>query len=214
VSTTKRTAPTDFLAVCRGEHDAAFQLLAAGDTGHLLPRLCAHVNAATEVLSRAAIGAAAADPARCYLRTNRDLMRVTWALDRRSTGDLRTSGLALTDLRETLEIALLRHVAAEVALVTAAVDAGIPVSPDRYLVARERAPRRPHPYLAGHRRIAHRLFLPGGLADRVRDLMDGRSLQPRPVAAPRPPSRWGTYVTGVQDFPVTDVDRRTDRGTG
>lgn len=189
----------ELVLLCEAEHAAAFRMLDAGDLRHLIPRLSAHVNAAMELLLRQP----GRDPSRRraadrYQRMSRTLIEVLWTVDRRLTGDGRLSRLAVDDLQQALRLALARHAAAEIALAADATGRLGPLTVSRYARLLARAPHRPHPYLAGHRRIAHRLFRSLALVDAFRDIMDSRRVPTLP--AQRSPTRWGTYLTGVQEF--------------
>lgn len=128
------------------------------------------------------------------------LQRALWRLDRSLTGDVHMRGIRRDPLEDAVRVALREHAEGEHDLLT---DLNVELDDDqrqdisrRLAVAMMRGPTRPHPTrpLGGRTRMA---FWFGGVVDRARDGMDGRSVPtPRRPVSPLPMTRWGAYMVG------------------
>ena len=75
-----------------------------------------------------------------------------------------------------------------------------------------RAPTRPHPDTRHGRLVGGLAFWLDGIADRVRDSLDSRTVPtPHRTAVPRPMTRWGAYALG---HGAAGPDRAGRRGGG
>jgi hypothetical protein len=134
---------------------------------------------------------------RAQCATDHHLELALWQLDRRLTGDVQLQSVAVPELVAAVRRALDAHAAQERLLLS---DLSEHLTPEQHdAVARDlarsllRAPTRPHPD-THHGRLA---FWVDGIADRMRDSMDSRTVPtPRRVATPRPMTRWGAYALG------------------
>lgn len=134
---------------------------------------------------------------RTQAATDRRLELALWQLDRRLTGDVQLQGVSVPALVAAARRALEAHEVQERSLVH---DLAAQLPRERLerlgqdlADALVRAPTRPHPDTR-HGRLA---FWADGIADRVRDSLDSRTVPtPHRVARPRPVTRWGAYALG------------------
>jgi hypothetical protein len=145
---------------------------------------------------------------RAQAATDRRLELALWQLDRRLTGDVQQQRVAVPALLEAVRRALDAHAAQERSLVT---DLSQRLTPEQREQLGEdlarallRAPTRPHPDTRHGRLVGGLAFWADGIADRIRDSMDSRTVPtPRRVAVPRRMTRWGAYALGTA-MPRTD----------
>ncbi len=153
--------------------------------------------------------------ARDRLRAARDADRVLQhalgRLDRRLTGDTHLDHVPVERVVGEVLSALDAHARTEERLLEPLV-AALSVEErgelaERLEAATVDAPTRPHPH------VPHTPFTPAverleAAVDRVRDALDNRvGATGRPLPAPRPLGRWGSYLTG-SPWPDREVRRR------
>jgi hypothetical protein len=129
--------------------------------------------------------------------TDRRLELALWQLDRRLTGDVQLQRIGVPALVAAARRALDAHAEQERSLVGELSERLSPEQREQLgqdlARALVRAPTRPHPD-THHGRLA---FWADGIADRVRDSLDSRTVPtPHRVAVPRPVTRWGAYALG------------------
>lgn len=133
---------------------------------------------------------------------DRRLHRALWRLDRRLTGDANIADEPVGELEDEVRAGLRQHSDGERALVaelerTLDDDAQRELAADLDEIVRL-APTRPHPDTPHTRLTGGLLFRLDAMADRFRDLMDGREVPtPRRSRPPRIPGRWGSYLMGL-----------------
>ena len=133
------------------------------------------------------------------VRVDRRLHEALWRLDRRLTGDVHHAHRDVAELERAVRSRLEEHAEREHGLLEqllAVLDVEERADLGRRLAtALAHAPTRPHPHSphplwAGG--VLHRLE---AMADRLRDLMDGRDVPtPHEVRPPLQPGHWGSYV--------------------
>ena len=134
---------------------------------------------------------------RAQALTDRRLELALWQLDRRLTGDVQLQRTGVPVLVAAVRRALDAHAEQERSLVAELSERlsteqreQLGQDLERALV---RAPTRPHPD-THHGRVS---FWADGIADRVRDSLDSRTVPtPHRTAVPRPMTRWGAYALG------------------
>ena len=138
---------------------------------------------------------------RAQAATDRHLELALWQLDRRVTGDVQLQGVAVPALVAAVRRALDAHVEQERSLVRDLSERLTPEQREQLgedlEAALMRAPTRPHPDTRHGRLVGGLAFWVDGIADRIRDSMDSRTV-PTPRRAPvrRPVTRWGAYALG------------------
>ncbi len=130
------------------------------------------------------------------------LQHTLFLLDRRLTGDTRTSRMAVDRLVARVDEELDEHSTDEhhllAALIAALPEAQSRSLADAYAAASAHAPTRPHPFNPDHRGLRALAFHVDAVVDRVRDLLDNRRAPTRgPRRPPRAPGRWGLYLLGT-----------------
>jgi len=133
--------------------------------------------------------------------TDRRLELALWQLDRRLTGDVQLQRVGVPALKAAVRRALDAHTELEHALVS---DLAEHLTPEQLhqlaqdlAAAMLRAPTRPHPDTRHGRLIGGMAFWADGIADRVRDSLDSRTVPtPRRLPVRRPVTRWGAYALG------------------
>ena len=138
---------------------------------------------------------------RAQAATDRRLELALWQLDRRLTGDVQLQGVGVPALKAAVRRALDAHAELEHALVS---DLAEHLEPEQrqqleadLAAALLRAPTRPHPDTRHGRLIGGMAFWADGIADRVRDSLDSRTVPtPRRLPVRRPVTRWGAYALG------------------
>ena len=138
---------------------------------------------------------------RAQAATDRRLELALWQLDRRLTGDVQLQRVGVPALKAAVRRALQAHAEQEHELVT---DLAGDLTPEELeqlgqdlAAALLRAPTRPHPDTRHGRLVGGLAFWADGIADRVRDSMDSRTVPtPRRLAVRRPVTRWGAYALG------------------
>jgi hypothetical protein len=204
--TTDPSGPVELLSELEHAHRHALAALDDPGTSSLaaITWASAHLAAVEHVLYPAAAAALPDGPARVRSLRARDhsLQLALWHLDRRLTGDVHLSGVAVADLEEQVRAGLAVHTEAEAQLV-GRLKAALDVEQQRELdnrlsAAMLKAPTRPHPDTRHGRLTGRTAFWFGGVVDRLRDGLDSRSV-PTPHTLPvrRPMGRWGAYAMGV-----------------
>ncbi len=134
---------------------------------------------------------------RAQAATDHRLELALWQLDRCLTGDVQLQRVGVSALVASTRRALDAHAEQERSLVTDL--SGLLTPEQREQLGQDleralvRAPTRPHPD-THHGRLS---FWVDGIADRVRDSLDSRTVPtPHRVAVPRPVTRWGAYALG------------------
>ena len=138
---------------------------------------------------------------RAQAATDRHLELALWQLDRRLTGDVQLQRVGVPALKAAVRRALQAHAEQEHELVT---DLAGDLTPEELeqlgqdlAAALLRAPTRPHPDTRHGRLVGGLAFWADGIADRVRDSMDSRTVPtPRRLPVRRPVTRWGAYALG------------------
>lgn len=138
---------------------------------------------------------------RAQAATDRRLELALWQLDRCLTGDVQLQRVGVPSLVAAVRRLLDLHAEQERSLIA---DLAQHLTPERLEqvgkdLARAllRAPTRPHPDTRHGRFVGGFAFWADGVADRIRDGMDSRTIPtPRRVVAPRPMTRWGAYALG------------------
>ena len=138
---------------------------------------------------------------RAQAATDRRLELALWQLDRRLTGDVQLQRVDVPALLSAARRALDAHAEQERTLVS---DLSERLTPEQREQLGEdleralvRAPTRPHPDTRHGRLVGGLAFWADGIADRVRDSLDSRTVPtPRRVPVPRPMTRWGAYALG------------------
>jgi hypothetical protein len=146
---------------------------------------------------------------RAQAATDRRLELALWQLDRRLTGDVQLQRVGVPALKAAVRRALDAHTEHEHALVS---DLAEHLTPEQLhqlaqdlAAAMLRAPTRPHPDTRHGRLIGGMAFWADGIADRVRDSLDSRTVPtPRRLPVRRPVTRWGAYALGGA---LTEPDR-------
>jgi hypothetical protein len=138
---------------------------------------------------------------RAQAATDRRLELALWQLDRRVTGDVQLQRVAVPALVASVRRALDAHAELERSLVTDLAERLTPEQCEQLgqdlAAALLRAPTRPHPDTRHGRLIGGLAFWADGVADRIRDSMDSRTVPtPRRVPVRRPVTRWGAYALG------------------
>ena len=133
--------------------------------------------------------------------TDRRLELALWQLDRRLTGDVQLQRVGVPALKAAVRRALEAHAEQEHELVTDLADDLTPEELEQLghdlAAALLRAPTRPHPDTRHGRLVGGLAFWADGIADRVRDSMDSRTVPtPRRLPVRRPVTRWGAYALG------------------
>jgi hypothetical protein len=187
------------------------QALAALDRdGSSLPAVpwcAAHLAAAYRVLHPVAQWALADGDERVreLRRTDHELQDALWRLDRRLTGGASVQNESVAQVEDDARACLAAHVDAEQAIVAELERALEPQQlhalADELSKAMASAPTRPHPDTP-HTRVGDRLIYRfDAVVDRLRDLMDNRSVPDLHRVPPaRPAGRWGSYAMG-RPFP-------------
>jgi hypothetical protein len=139
---------------------------------------------------------------RAMAATDHHLELALWQLDRCLTGDVQLQRVGVPALKAAVHRALEAHAEQEHALVSDLARCLSPQELERLgqdlAKALLRAPTRPHPDTGHGRLVGGLAFWVDGIADRVRDGMDSRSVPtPHRVAVPRPLTRWGAYALGA-----------------
>lgn len=163
----------------------------------------AHLAAVTRVLHPLACRTlpGGRERVRAQAATDRRLELALWQLDRRLTGDVQLQRVAVPALVSAARRALDAHVEQERSLLSELFEH---LSPEQREQVGEdlarallRAPTRPHPDTRHGRLVGGLAFWADGIADRVRDSLDSRTVPtPRRIATPRPMTRWGAYALG------------------
>lgn len=163
----------------------------------------AHLAAMTRVLHPVACRTLpdGRDRVRAQAVTDRRLELALWQLDRRLTGDVQLQRVGVPALVASVRRALDAHAEQERVLVD---DLAERLTPERLRALGEslaaalvRAPTRPHPDTRHGRLVGGLAFWADGIADRVRDSTDSRTVPtPRRVPVRRPVTRWGAYALG------------------
>lgn len=205
--------PVAFADVIEHAHRQATVALEATDRGLLdaVGWLCAHLAAVERAVHPVALRGLSdgAERVRAQRRTAHALQHTLFLLDRRLTGDTRTSRIAVDRLVVRIRQQVDEHSAGEHEL-TAALAAVLPEAESRalakaYATASAHAPTRPHPFTPDRRGMRALAFHVDGVVDRVRDLLDNRHAPTRaPRRAPRSPGRWGIYLLGGTTVPEQD----------
>lgn len=138
---------------------------------------------------------------RAQAATDHQLELALWQLDRRLTGDVQLQGVAVPALVAAVRRALDAHAEQEHALVTDLAERLTPEQREQLAAdlarALVRAPTRPHPDTRHGRIVGGLAFWADGIADRVRDSLDSRTVPtPRRPPVRRPMTRWGAYALG------------------
>ena len=138
---------------------------------------------------------------RAQAATDRRLELALWQLDRCLTGDVQLQRVGVPALVAAARRALDAHAEQEHTLVRDLCEQLAPEELERLgedlARALQRAPTRPHPDTRHGRLVGGLAFWADGIADRVRDSMDSRTVPtPRRLTAPRPMTRWGAYALG------------------
>ena len=138
---------------------------------------------------------------RAQAATDHHLELALWQLDRRLTGDVQLQGVAVPALVAAVRRALDAHAEQEHALVSDLAERLTPEQREQLgqdlAAALLRAPTRPHPDTRHGRLVGGLAFWVDGIADRIRDSMDSRTVPtPRRVPVRRPVTRWGAYALG------------------
>jgi hypothetical protein len=138
---------------------------------------------------------------RAQAATDRRLELALWQLDRRLTGDVQLQGVGVPALVASARRALDAHAEQERALVRDLAEHLTPEQLEQLgtdlAAALLRAPTRPHPDTRHGRFIGGMAFWADGIADRVRDSLDSRTVPtPRRLPVRRPVTRWGAYALG------------------
>jgi hypothetical protein len=180
----------------------------------------AHLAAVDEVLYAEAHHRVpeAHDRLRAARAADRVLQHAIGRLDRRLTGDTHLDHVSVEQVVEEVLSALEGHARDEARLLelldrVLSEDERSALA-DQLEAATVSAPTRPHPH------VPHTPFSPlvdrlEAVVDRVRDALDNRvGATGRPVKAPRPLGRWGSYLTGSPWPERATPDRETrDRET-
>lgn len=137
--------------------------------------------------------------------TDRSLQRALFRLDRRLTGDVHLDGVPVSEVAHEVHGRLRDHVRRERRLLDALSAALTPEQcrdlAERLAAATATAPTRPHPHTP-HTPASRLVSWADAVVDRVRDVMDNRTTAlGRPVRAPRPQGRWGSYLLGAPSGP-------------
>jgi hypothetical protein len=124
-----------------------------------------------------------------------------WQLDRRITGDVQLQRVAVPALVAAVRRALDAHAELERSLVADLAERLTPEQREQLgkdlAAALLRAPTRPHPDTRHGRLVGGLAFWADGIADRIRDSMDSRTVPtPRRLPVRRPMTRWGAYALG------------------
>lgn len=218
--TTEATVPpTDLVDAIEHAHREAAVALEARDRGLLdaVGWLSAHLAAVERAVHPVALRHLpdGAERLRAQRATAHALQHTLFLLDRRLTGDTRTSRIAVDRLVVRVREQLDAHTAGEHDLL-AALAAALPeprsrTLADAYAAASAHAPTRPHPFTPDRRGLRALAFHVDAVVDRVRDLLDNRRAPTRePRRAPRAPGRWGLYLLGGAAAP----DRSDGSGSG
>lgn len=200
-------APQSLLAATDRVHCWAEQALDASDRVRLdaIWWLSTHLAATAKVVHpvarRALPNGRLLVARRCVLM--REMVDVLWALDRRLTGDSRSTRRSPEELLARLRALLPSSVAAERKLVG---ELELVLSPTemgelhrRYTAAVQHGPTRPHPLLpAGGRLHAWTFRLEGGI-DHLRDAMDNRHIPIQRGRRPLQPTLWSQYLLGTAE---------------
>jgi len=144
-------------------------------------------------------------------RADAELVRLLWLLDRRTTGDMRTSRVEVPLLAVDVRRHLDEHADHELELLwrlSSRLDPGrLDRLHRRACAAFDHSPSRPHPFFAAHPILGQVAFRVDGVVDRMRDVMDNRP--GRSGSRPAPPATlWGRYLTGVPDFDLPERGRK------
>ena len=163
----------------------------------------AHLAAVTRVLHPLACRTLSdgRERVRAQSATDRRLELALWQLDRRVTGDVQLQRVALPALVAAVRRALDAHAEQERALVSDLAERLTPEQREQLgqdlAGALLRAPTRPHPDTRHGRLTGGLAFWFDGVADRMRDGMDSRTVPtPRRLPVRRPVTRWGAYALG------------------
>jgi hypothetical protein len=148
---------------------------------------------------------------------SRELEKVLRLIETRLTGDVFAVGVSLESEQAELEELLEKHAKGEHALVTRLESELSDNERDKLLrdlkLAERDGPTRPHPYAPHPRGLERVVFHALQLWDRLFDTMDARVIPHPPERQPGPLSRWGRYVLGSTDFPMTPApDSMTGSG--
>lgn len=148
------------------------------------------------------------DRLRAARAADRFLQHAIGRLDRRLTGDTHLDHVPLDRVVEEVLAALKAHAAAEARLLEqlgrALSDDELGALAQRLEAATASAPTRPHPHVP-HTPFGRLVGRLEAAVDRLRDALDNRvGAIGRPVKAPRPLGRWGSYLTAA---PGPDRDR-------
>ena len=141
------------------------------------------------------------DRVRAQAKTDHRLELALWQLDRRLTGDVQLQRATVPSLVAAVRRALDAHAEQERSLIS---DLAERLTPEQQESLGEdlarallRAPTRPHPDTRHGRLVGGLAFWADGIADRVRDSLDSRTVPtPRRAVVPRPMTRWGAYALG------------------
>lgn len=163
----------------------------------------AHVAAVTRVLHPVASRTLpeGRERVRAQAATDRRLELALWQLDRRLTGDVQLQRVGVPALVAAVRRALDAHAELEHGLVSDLAEQLAPEELERLgtdlAAALLRAPTRPHPDTRHGRLVGGLAFWADGIADRLRDSMDNRTVPtPRRLPVRRPVTRWGAYALG------------------
>lgn len=163
----------------------------------------AHLAAVTHVLHPLACRALpdGRERVRAQAATDHRLVLALWQLDRCLTGDVQLQRVGVPALVSAVRRALEAHAEQEGALVADLMEHLAPEQLDQVGEDLERAllraPTRPHPDTRHGRVVGGLAFWAAGIADRIRDSLDSRTVPtPRRVVQPRPMTRWGAYALG------------------
>jgi hypothetical protein len=212
---TTMSAPIDLSTAVTQPHEAALSGLTTGANPLItITWTSVHLAAVERVLypaiARRLPGSRMA--VRRLMAVDHRLQNALWRLDRRVTGDVRSSSLVVDDLVRQVRDLLAEHAHAEEALLAelqqVLADEEQAALIDRLAGVICRAPTRPHPNTP-HSRVTDALaFRIESWCDSIRDSLDCRSIpSPRRVRAPHPIGRWGAYLTAQPFYPQALQDR-------
>lgn len=203
----------DLAGAVEHAHDAALAALddPQRDSLGAVTWLSVHLAAVDRVVYRAAERAVPDGAARIaeQRRADHRLVEALWRLDRRLTGDVHQGAVPVATLEQEVRDLLAAHTAGErevlQGLSAVLDDDALQALSGDLQQAMLRSPTRPHPDVPHGRRTSGVVSWLEGVVDRVRDLLDSRSV-PTPHREPVLPrvTRWGTYGTAGTARPGPD----------
>ncbi len=198
--------PADIVDDVLAPHRAALDALDDPGTNDLVAVtwLAAHLAAIEECLYGVARRTLPDGAATVHqqIAVDRRLHEALWRLDRRLTGDVHHAHHDVDELEKAVRARLEEHAAGEHRLLEhllAVLDDEARADLTRRMAtALEHAPTRPHPHAPHPLWVGGALLRLEALADRLRDLMDGRDVPtPHVVRPPRVAGPWACYVMGL-----------------